>query len=552
MIATETILPRLKIKFSTKRIEVDPARTKCEYEQKASHLYESGDCDLKGKPSVVGSNKRGPLGNIEGQKEKRQKMDRKLSHHCATILKNLTSHRFGWVFSKPVDPVALNIPDYFTIISKPMDLGTIKSKLDKNMYSGIEEFAADVRLTFSNAMTYNPPGNDVHKMANDLNNIFERKFKDFDRKWKSEDEHGKSTVGTIKVTMRKSCHGMHSLQKDILPKKLPLSEQKSIQKCGSSAARYAKVEVPKSTQIPRKLVVKDLNKGNNDNSDRGHPSGYTVACPSLGLVRHECRICGDVTCRCVIPSDSKPASSDISSEGAEGRNLHSCGADALRPDCQGKCTTPPWKSDPNSDGSLDSEHVCSATTPANDGASGEVWGTAVFDLQLSPKKALRAAMLKSRFADTILKAQQKTLLDHGDKADPAKIQQEKERLERMQREEKARIECQIKAAEAATRMRAEEELKQQREKEREAARVAVQQMERNVEIENNLEILKELEMLSGCKLSYHVMSSKSGSKDKSQIDSPLERLGLFIKEEYVADEDEEVVISGWEEGEIFS
>lgn len=32
--------------------------------------------------------------------------------------------------------------------------------------------------------------------------------------------------------------------------------------------------------------------------------------------------------------------------------------------------------------------------------------------QLSPTKALRAAMLKSRFADTIIKAQQKTLLNH--------------------------------------------------------------------------------------------------------------------------------------------
>ena len=40
------------------------------------------------------------------------------------------------------------------------------------------------------------------------------------------------------------------------------------------------------------------------------------------------------------------------------------------------------------------------------------WITPIFDVQLSPKKALRAAMLKSRFADTILKAQQKTLLDH--------------------------------------------------------------------------------------------------------------------------------------------
>jgi len=35
-----------------------------------------------------------------------------------------------------------------------------------------------------------------------------------------------------------------------------------------------------------------------------------------------------------------------------------------------------------------------------------------FDVHLSPKKALRVAMLKSRYAETILKAQEKTLLDH--------------------------------------------------------------------------------------------------------------------------------------------
>lgn len=39
------------------------------------------------------------------------------------------------------------------------------------------------------------------------------------------------------------------------------------------------------------------------------------------------------------------------------------------------------------------------------------WTTPIIDVQLSPKKALRAEMLKGRFADTILKAQQKMLLD---------------------------------------------------------------------------------------------------------------------------------------------
>jgi hypothetical protein len=42
--------------------------------------------------------------------------------------------------------------------------------------------------------------------------------------------------------------------------------------------------------------------------------------------------------------------------------------------------------------------------------------------------------------------------------------------------------------------------------------------------------------------------------DKLQFENPLERLGLFIKDDYIADEDEEVLNGGgggWEEGEIF-
>ncbi len=38
----------------------------------------------------------------------------------------LMSHEYGWVFSSPVDPIQLNIPDYFDVIKNPMDLGTIK------------------------------------------------------------------------------------------------------------------------------------------------------------------------------------------------------------------------------------------------------------------------------------------------------------------------------------------------------------------------------------------------------------------------------------------
>jgi len=48
---------------------------------------------------------------------------------CQTLLKSLMTHKFGWPFNQPVDPIALNIPDYFDVIKQPMDLGTIKVNL---------------------------------------------------------------------------------------------------------------------------------------------------------------------------------------------------------------------------------------------------------------------------------------------------------------------------------------------------------------------------------------------------------------------------------------
>lgn len=100
---------------------------------------------------------------------------------CSNLLKKLMSHPHAWVFKEPVDVVKLNIPDYFTVIKHPMDLGTIKEKLASGEYSSPVDFAADVRLTFSNAMTYNPPGNNVHVMAETMSCLFELKWKDIEK-----------------------------------------------------------------------------------------------------------------------------------------------------------------------------------------------------------------------------------------------------------------------------------------------------------------------------------------------------------------------------------
>ncbi|KAL7087015.1 hypothetical protein ACP275_13G039100 [Erythranthe tilingii] len=95
---------------------------------------------------------------------------------CQSLLDKLMKHKHGWVFNKPVDAVGLGLHDYFEIIRNPMDLGTVKDRLAQNWYKSPMEFAEDVRLTFKNALTYNPKEQDVYLMADQLLKIFEDKW----------------------------------------------------------------------------------------------------------------------------------------------------------------------------------------------------------------------------------------------------------------------------------------------------------------------------------------------------------------------------------------
>lgn len=83
-----------------------------------------------------------------------------------------TYNRRG-MFNHPVDPVALGLPDYHLVVTHPMDLGSIKSRLHALAYLSRRQAVEDIRLVFSNAMRYNPPHNTVHICAKELLAYFE-------------------------------------------------------------------------------------------------------------------------------------------------------------------------------------------------------------------------------------------------------------------------------------------------------------------------------------------------------------------------------------------
>ncbi|XP_051855967.1 bromodomain testis-specific protein [Antechinus flavipes] len=99
--------------------------------------------------------------------------------YCNEILKEMFAKKhvaYAWPFYKPVDVTALGLHNYYDVVKNPMDLGTIKKKMDNQEYKDAHEFAADVRLMFMNCYKYNPPDHEVVAMARTLQDVFEMQF----------------------------------------------------------------------------------------------------------------------------------------------------------------------------------------------------------------------------------------------------------------------------------------------------------------------------------------------------------------------------------------
>ncbi|XP_051749746.1 bromodomain-containing protein 3b isoform X1 [Ctenopharyngodon idella] len=117
-------------------------------------------------------------GDVLQQGNKKSKLNDHLKY-CDTILKEMLSKKhaaYAWPFYKPVDAEALELHDYHEIIKQPMDLSTVKKKMDSREYQDAQSFAADIRLMFSNCYKYNPPDHEVVAMARKLQDVFEMKF----------------------------------------------------------------------------------------------------------------------------------------------------------------------------------------------------------------------------------------------------------------------------------------------------------------------------------------------------------------------------------------
>ncbi|KAK6705792.1 hypothetical protein SNK05_009671 [Fusarium graminearum] len=100
---------------------------------------------------------------------------------CADLLTRMLSGPGFWTrlvgpFKDAVEPVEDGVPDYFEKVKRPMDLTTIKFKMDHKEYNNEEEFLADMRQIFDNCFTYWKKGDPMWTAGEKLQKTFEDKF----------------------------------------------------------------------------------------------------------------------------------------------------------------------------------------------------------------------------------------------------------------------------------------------------------------------------------------------------------------------------------------
>ena len=60
------------------------------------------------------------------------------------------------------------MPGYLDEIKNPMDLGTMRSKVENMDYSSFDQFKADFMLIISNCLLFNATGSNIYKYAEKL------------------------------------------------------------------------------------------------------------------------------------------------------------------------------------------------------------------------------------------------------------------------------------------------------------------------------------------------------------------------------------------------
>jgi hypothetical protein len=93
------------------------------------------------------------------------------------LLRQVKKGKDATPFREPVDPIKLNIPLYFDIVTRPMDISTIEKKLVTGAYPVVQAVVDDFNLMIDNCVKFNGLENPVTRMGKNIQATFEKGMK---------------------------------------------------------------------------------------------------------------------------------------------------------------------------------------------------------------------------------------------------------------------------------------------------------------------------------------------------------------------------------------
>lgn len=144
---------------------------------RADNADSEADSDVSIQPRpkrARGNNGEVPLRSVSMGLRETDHQSRDALRALEPLLRDAMKQENAWPFVQPVD--SREVPDYYHIIKRPMDLRTMMNKLKQQLYDRPEQLVADTRLMFDNCRIYNDEASEICRCADKLEEFMEQRF----------------------------------------------------------------------------------------------------------------------------------------------------------------------------------------------------------------------------------------------------------------------------------------------------------------------------------------------------------------------------------------
>lgn len=118
---------------------------------------------------------------------------------CNNLLAELMKWNLTQPFRIPVNPERDGAPHYLEIIKQPMDLGTVKKKLNDGIYKSVQAFIDDLHLITSNAILFNGETSMYAYIALDIKKWIDEQY---DEKPTSQEDEWQKRLETVVARLK--------------------------------------------------------------------------------------------------------------------------------------------------------------------------------------------------------------------------------------------------------------------------------------------------------------------------------------------------------------